>query len=219
MGHRALVAYERPDGTYTLHRSHWGARNLRLKHAITHETPFAGAASGPLVRDVFGALLECDTRGLDDELRQQATQLDTSVDPDPVAVALTSERIRRDYLDYLHHEAFYEVDSDLDVTASRPLWFGLEYDCAAITHSPTVGHGALQTVQWFDGHPVDDGVRRQFRGLKAVAGDLVDRGLFAPAEALDYLAEKLRSLPPAPHSLVISRRDDLVSIDLDEWGT
>jgi hypothetical protein len=29
MGHRALVAYERTDGQYTLHYSHWGAANLR----------------------------------------------------------------------------------------------------------------------------------------------------------------------------------------------
>ncbi|MFC6771328.1 DUF6735 family protein [Halorubrum pallidum] len=28
MGHRALVAYERTDGQYTLHYSHWGAAAL-----------------------------------------------------------------------------------------------------------------------------------------------------------------------------------------------
>ncbi|ELZ32433.1 hypothetical protein C474_06407 [Halogeometricum pallidum JCM 14848] len=42
MGHRALIAYERIDGTYTLHYSHWGAANLKLKHRITAETPFSG---------------------------------------------------------------------------------------------------------------------------------------------------------------------------------
>jgi hypothetical protein len=40
MGHRALVAYERTDGTYTLHYSHWGAANLKLKHYITAVTTF-----------------------------------------------------------------------------------------------------------------------------------------------------------------------------------
>jgi hypothetical protein len=35
MGHRALVAYERTDGTYNLHYSHWGGCDLRLKHTIT----------------------------------------------------------------------------------------------------------------------------------------------------------------------------------------
>ena len=42
MGHRALVAYERTNGQYTLHYSHWGAANLKLKHRITAETPFGG---------------------------------------------------------------------------------------------------------------------------------------------------------------------------------
>jgi len=35
MGHRALVAYERTDGQYTLHYSQWGAANLKLKHRIS----------------------------------------------------------------------------------------------------------------------------------------------------------------------------------------
>jgi len=40
MGHRAPVAYERTDGQYTLHYSHWGAANLKLKHRISAESPF-----------------------------------------------------------------------------------------------------------------------------------------------------------------------------------
>jgi hypothetical protein len=42
MGHCALVAYERTDGQYTLHYSHWGAANLKLKHRISAESPFGG---------------------------------------------------------------------------------------------------------------------------------------------------------------------------------
>ncbi|WP_338727277.1 DUF6735 family protein [Haladaptatus sp. DJG-WS-42] len=40
MGHRALVAYEQPDGTYTLHYSQWGALGFRLVDALTESTPF-----------------------------------------------------------------------------------------------------------------------------------------------------------------------------------
>ncbi len=40
MEHRTLVAYERTDGQYTLHYSHWGTANL--KHRITTEMPFGG---------------------------------------------------------------------------------------------------------------------------------------------------------------------------------
>jgi len=42
MEHRALVAYERTDGQYTLHYSHWGAANLKLKHRISAGSPFRG---------------------------------------------------------------------------------------------------------------------------------------------------------------------------------
>ncbi len=40
MGYRAVVAYKRTNGQYTLHYFHWGAANL--KHRITAETPFGG---------------------------------------------------------------------------------------------------------------------------------------------------------------------------------
>ncbi|WP_458186132.1 DUF6735 family protein [Haladaptatus sp. NG-WS-4] len=39
MAHRALVAYERPDGRYDRHYAHWGATSLALRHRITPETP------------------------------------------------------------------------------------------------------------------------------------------------------------------------------------
>ena len=39
---KRLVAYERTDGQYTLHYSHWGAANLNLKHRISAESPFGG---------------------------------------------------------------------------------------------------------------------------------------------------------------------------------
>lgn len=42
MGHRALVAYERPDELYNFHYSHWGGLNLQLNYDVTHETPFGG---------------------------------------------------------------------------------------------------------------------------------------------------------------------------------
>ncbi len=44
MAHRALVAYEREDGQYSLHYSHNGADSLRLTGDITLATPFGGEA-------------------------------------------------------------------------------------------------------------------------------------------------------------------------------
>ncbi len=41
MGHRALVAYQRPDHLYDLRYSHWGGQNLNLLEYLTVDTPLA----------------------------------------------------------------------------------------------------------------------------------------------------------------------------------
>jgi len=52
MGHRALVAYRRPDRLYDLRYSHWGGETLSLVDEITSTTPLAdGSVAGPLVAD------------------------------------------------------------------------------------------------------------------------------------------------------------------------
>ncbi|AQL42116.1 hypothetical protein BV210_05040 [Halorientalis sp. IM1011] len=192
MGHRALVAYERPDSLYNLHYSHWGASDLRLKHAITPETPFGEASSTDGTVALFEALTEAyDEEGASHHVGEGSLGT-AQVDRDPLAVAVTREEICNHYLDYLHHEAFYEVPTDFDVAAYRTFWFGLEYDCETIDQSSTVGNGALATVRWFDGHPVGDGfIRGEFRALKDVVGDMIDRGVFTPAIATEYMQAKL----------------------------
>ncbi|QCS42178.1 DUF6735 family protein [Natrinema versiforme] len=52
MGHRALVAYRRPDRLYDLRYSHWGGEALSLADEITATTPLAdGAIEGSLLAD------------------------------------------------------------------------------------------------------------------------------------------------------------------------
>ncbi|WP_247001893.1 DUF6735 family protein [Halosolutus gelatinilyticus] len=54
MGHRALVAYRRPDHLYDLRYSHWGANDLSLATSITAETPLAdGAVAADLLADAI----------------------------------------------------------------------------------------------------------------------------------------------------------------------
>lgn len=47
MAHRALVAYERPDGRYDVHTSRWGGLECRLARTITPADPFADGAVDP----------------------------------------------------------------------------------------------------------------------------------------------------------------------------
>ncbi|EMA03573.1 hypothetical protein SAMN05443574_12816 [Haloarcula vallismortis] len=193
MGHRALVAYERTDGQYTLHYSHWGAANLKLKHQISSESPFGGDdTDSKWAKQLLAELadgLEADAGGgyLVDEDRPS-----TVVEPKPRATGLTLEEIIADHLDYLHHEAFYVVWTTFEVTAYRTLWFGLQYDSETVEQGETVGNGALATVRWYDGDPVGDGhLQGQFQALKDVAGDMLDKGVFTQSTARQYLKQKL----------------------------
>jgi len=210
MGHRALIAYERPDSTYNLHYSHWGAQDLRLKPAITNETPFGGADPDETLRTVHRELRDATTdRGVDRVL--DANDLPArQVDIEPWAIRVTVDEIIDESLDFLHHEAFYVVDIEFRVTAYRTHWFGLQYDCEAIDEAPTVGNGALRTVRWYEGEPVGDGFAQgEFRGLKATVGDMLDRGAFTWAEAIEYMAGTLDTWVDDTEELIV-RRPQLV---------
>lgn len=100
VGHRALVAYERPDGSYDLHYSHWGALGLLLAREISPGTPWGGSSSAGTPR----------------------------VDPRPIATGLPLEAILTDHLDFLVHEAFYVVSTAWEVTAFCTIWFGMGDD-------------------------------------------------------------------------------------------
>ncbi|AAV44673.1 MULTISPECIES: DUF6735 family protein [Halobacteriales] len=193
MGHRALVAYERTDGQYTLHYSHWGAANLKLKHRISAESPFGGDdTNSKWAKQLLAELADGLEADAVDGYLADEDRPSTVVEPKPRATGLTLDEIIADHLDYLHHEAFYVVSPTFEVTAYRTLWFGLQYDSETIDNGETVGNGALATVRWHDGEPVGDGhLKGQFRALKDVVGDMVDKGVFTPSTARQYLKQKL----------------------------
>lgn len=206
MGHRALIAYERRDENYNLHYSHWGGCDLRLKHTITEATPFGSECPTEAAHEAFDALVGGeDVDAVLDEYGRRGT---ADVDLEPRAVDVSLDNILAGQLDYLQHEAFYVVDRSFDVTAYRTLWFGLQYDSEIVESSPCVGHGALRTVRWYEGEPVGDGYTRgEFAGTKRVVGDMVDRGVFSRAGALEYLAETVRT-ETCPHAEVRINRAD-----------
>ncbi|OIB57318.1 DUF6735 family protein [Natrialba sp. SSL1] len=193
MGHRALVAYERTDGQYTLHYSHWGAANLKLKHRISAESPFGGKdTDSKWAKQLLAELadgLEADA--VDGYLADEGRP-STVIEPKPRATGLSLDEIVADHLDYLHHEAFYVVSTTFEIAAYRTLWFGLQYDSETIEQDETVGNDALATVRWYDGEPVGDGhLQGQFQALKDVVGDMIDKDVFTPSTARQYLKRKL----------------------------
>jgi hypothetical protein len=193
MGHRALVAYERTDGQYTLHYSHWGAANLKLKHRISAESPFGGEdTDSKWAKQLFTELADGLEADAVDGYLADTDRPSTVVEPTPRATGLTFDEIVAEHLDYLHHEAFFVVSTTFEVTAYRTLWFGLQYDSETIEQGETVGNGALVTVRWHDGEPVGDGhLQGQFAALKDVVGDMLDKGVFTSSTARQYLKQKL----------------------------
>jgi hypothetical protein len=204
MGHRALVAYERTDGNYNVHYSHWGASSLRLKHAITEATPFGGDDPGAQwPREVHEALIDGgEVAAVREQYRLDDCQ--TDVEPLPRATGVDFETITSDHLDFLSHEALFVVSAEFDVAAYRTHWFGLQYESDSVIDSATVGNGALRTVRWYDDELVGDGYTKgEFAALKAVVGDMLDRGVFTREQAQRYMQARLRAWTDSRTELIM----------------
>lgn len=183
MGHRALLAYRREtdDDSLDSDDDHADAED---DSADADPVPEVGStdeegydARYDLHRSHWGGADFALLGSLSDE-EPFASDTHVAVDPEPVATDLSLDEIVTNYLDFLHHEAFYRVGLDYETTAYHVLWFGLEADCEAVERSETVGHGAL-----IEAHPDDaDYLRGWFRGTKSVVTEMVNRGAFAPDE-------------------------------------
>lgn len=175
-------------GLYRPLRGCGGAQNLRLKPAITAQTPFGGDEPDETIRTIHRQLQEITTERSVDRVLAAQDIPSRQIDIELWALGLTIDK----QLDFLHPEAFYVVNSGFQVTTYRTQWFGLQYDCDTVDDAPTAGNGALRTVRWYEGKPVGDGFAQgEFRGLKDTVGDMFDRDVFSHNEATEYMARKL----------------------------
>lgn len=206
MGHRALVAYERVDGQYNLHFTHWGGADLRLVKQITPDRPFGGSVDNhPWVEEVFPHL-QTTTEPILPE--SPADRPQTQVDPSPIAVELRLEEIELEYLDFQTFEALYVVSPTFDVTGYRTLWLGFADTAERISHSPTVGHGILVALRWYEGAPVGDGyLRGWFAGAKTIYGELLDRGALTVPQATTRLVHSFEETIKPGRDYIIHRQD------------
>lgn len=190
MGHRPLVAYERPDETYNLHYTHWGGCNLRLKNTIARATPFGGnEPDDPHTPRAYESLQHAENTDLPSAYKNRP---ETEVKVEPRAVGITLDDAITNHLDYHMHEAFYVVSSEFEVTAYRTFWLGFSSDAESVTESPSVGHGVLLTVRWYEGRPVTDGyLRGWFDAMKQMFGEQIDRELATESQAITALVERL----------------------------
>lgn len=207
MGHRALVAYQRPDEKYNLHYSHWGGCNLRLKTQITEAAPFGGTGQNhPWTTTVYAHFQTASSTELPE--LEDTSRPATDVKPEPLETVLSLEEIITNQLDYHLYEAFYVVSQSFDVTAYRTLWLGFSLEAESIERSPTDGHGILITVRWHGGEPIDDGyLRGRFDGKKSILGDFIDRGIFTESQATTYLLQGVLSTNRAKSDYHVRRKD------------
>jgi hypothetical protein len=206
MGHRALIAYERPDASYTVHYSHWGGQHLRLTRTISEETPFAADQPSQWSQAIYDHLQHANEPTVPRVADHPRPE--TAVDPEPWAVGISFQNAVTNHLNFLTHEAFYVVDQSFNVTAYRTLWLGFSDHADAVDQSPTVGHGALRTLRWYDGEPVGDGyLRGWFDGAKTVTATFIDQGLFSESQAISVLLDHLQAATEPDLELLVFRRD------------
>jgi hypothetical protein len=164
-----------------------------LKQTIAAETPYGGNEPEAQWPRAVHKFLTNGGSVADVQKQYELENTRRDVEVIPQVVGVTFDTDITDHLNYLSHEACYVVSRDFEVTAYRTHWFGLQYESKSVTEGETVGNGALRTVRWYDGEPVGDGFAQgEFQGLKAVVGDLIDRGVFSEDQALAYMEAKLR---------------------------
>lgn len=189
MVHRAIVAYEQKNGTYSLHFSARGASG-RLHDALSETTPFGADTDTEWAKKALARIRQgtpLDASSLPDSAE------DAEVEPVPRATADSFDAIGNEHLDFLHYEALHVVDGDGDVTTWVVLWPGLGYESGTATTPERVGNGILVET------PDYDFIRKQHRALNTqwaalrdVVGDNVDNGWTTVPEAGEYLRSKLK---------------------------
>ncbi|WP_254823952.1 DUF6735 family protein [Haloglomus halophilum] len=173
MSERALVAYERPDGRYTLHYAH---RSDGLADCLAPATPFGGADpraewAAALLRDLLTATDPPESVRVPDDAV-------TAVDPRPLAVAVPWGRLPG-HVDFGAHEALYVVDRAFAVVA----YLAVPFDLAP--HADAIGRASVDPARGGVLVPVEgslDALRERAAGAREALGAAVDRG-FAPAAA------------------------------------
>jgi len=173
--------------------THWGAANLKLKHRITAETPFGSEdTDSKWAKQLLSELADGLEADAVDGYLADEDRPSTVVEPKPRATGLTLDEIVADHLRLPPPRGVLRGVDDVrgdrlpDAVVRPPVRFG---DSRT---GETVGNGALATVRWYDGEPVGDGhLQGQFAALKDVVGDMLDKGVFTPSTARQYLKQKL----------------------------
>jgi len=178
MGHRALVAYGRADGTYSLHHSQWGALGFALCDDLGPDSPFGADADWEAA--AYEAVVAGDRPDVPDDH-------DAPVDPECRGVVASLDTLPERF-DFLEYEAAFVVTRTGDIGAFQPCWFA-----RALDDAEPVGDGALVAIRR-DRDPVADAARVSawFRGVADTVRVLHGCGTLDEATAREHLRMRLR---------------------------
>ena len=161
MAHRALLAYERDDGHFDLHRSRWGGANFALVGRITRATPFAGETAVAVNADPLATDLTLDEIAADhlDFLHHEAFY-----------------RVTADFETTPFHVCWFGLELDSERVA----------ESETVGHGALIAAREMP-----DANADAEYLRGWIRGTKSVVADALDRGWFAREEAIEYLDGRL----------------------------
>jgi hypothetical protein len=192
MGNRAIVAYERQDGTYSVHYSHYGAADFRLVQTIAERTPFGEGSNAVWASETINEIRENDVQPNTSPLNEEH-QATPEVEPVTRVTSDSLEELVDSIINYLYYEAIYIVDLNWSVQIWIPMWPGLNYHCRSIGDAAVVGNGAL--VEHSDSTAISTDYRAltsKWTAAKDILGDGLDRNWLDAEEASIYLQSKLR---------------------------
>lgn len=178
MGHRALVAYARTDGAYSLHHSQWGALGFALLDDLGPDSPFGADADWEAAaHDAVVAANPPDA----------PADHDAPVDPAVRGVVASLDALPERF-DFLEYEAAFVVSRTGDVGAFQPCWFA-----RALDDADPVGDGGLVSLRR-GRDPVADAARLSawFRGVADTVRVLHESGRLDRAAVREHLRSRLR---------------------------
>lgn len=156
----ALVAYEQANGRYDVHRSAYIGQQLELAERISSETPYGHGDT-----DYEPSLVEDEVIETDLTLQQVV-----------------------DRLDFSRFGAVVVVSETFEITPYRAPRFSLGRHCERVGESDPFGAGALVSLHFIDGDPLEDeAFCAAYRGAKQTLGRLVDAGVVTARDARERL--------------------------------
>lgn len=179
VGHRAIVAYERDDGAFDLHYSHWGALD---GPSVAADRP--GRNDGHVPERCARHLFDRLGVAADDFQGRLGRSNRSAVDPEPLAAGVDFETVIDEHLDVSLHEALFVVSRSETVRPFLVLSLDVE----------PVSRGEQGVLVELDPEAYAAEVER-FRGWidgsRAVLAAAVDRGLVDEPAARSLLADQL----------------------------